>query len=116
MKGKLLVTTAALTLMIAAGANAQTASDTKADRPAASQNHSERGSAIKDKTRHDARDSDREKAGTADAKSAGTKDASDTKSDAGKPGRKTPQKARALRKDVLVSKGDLKKVKKLLGR
>ncbi|HQA13901.1 MAG TPA: 50S ribosomal protein L35, partial [Ornithinibacter sp.] len=29
---------------------------------------------------------------------------------------KTPQKARALSKDVLVSKGDLKKVKKLLGR
>lgn len=85
MKGTLLVTTAALTLMIAAGANAQTASDTKADQPAASQNHSERGSAIKDKTRRDARNSDREKAGTADAKSAGTKAASDTKSDAGKP-------------------------------
>ncbi len=29
---------------------------------------------------------------------------------------KTPQKARALSKDVLVSKGDLKKVNKLLGR
>ena len=29
---------------------------------------------------------------------------------------KTPQKARALSKDILVSKGDLKKVKKLLGR
>ena len=29
---------------------------------------------------------------------------------------KTPQKARALSKDVLVSAGDLKKVKKLLGR
>ena len=29
---------------------------------------------------------------------------------------KTPQKARALSKDILVTKNDLKKVKKLLGR
>ncbi len=94
MKSKLLVTTAALALMISASANAQTRSDTKSDQPAATRSHSERGSTSKEMNRSDARDTDRSKAGTstttgqapaAGSTSLDSKAASDTKSDTRKP-------------------------------
>lgn len=60
MKNKLLVTTAALAVMVSAGAYAQSRStDTDSDRPAATQNHSDRNSGTKEMNRTNTRDTDR---------------------------------------------------------
>jgi len=60
MKAKLLVTTAAVALMLSGGAYAQTRSiDTNSERPSATQNQSDRGSATKDMDRTNVRDSGR---------------------------------------------------------
>lgn len=94
MKSNLLVTTAALALMISAGAHAQTRSDTKPDQPAASQSHGERGSATKEMNRDSTRKTERTKDGTttgqsspstAGSTSSDNKAASDSKPDKGKP-------------------------------
>lgn len=91
MKSKLLVTTAALALMLSAGAQAQTRSDTKPDQPAASQSQKEHGSAGKEMNRSDNRDTDRAKGGATtgqsspNTRSSDGKAATDTKSDTRKP-------------------------------
>ena len=84
MKAKLLVTTAAVALMLSGGAYAQTRSiDTNSERPSATQSQSDRGSATKDMDRTNVRDSGRMDRSQTTGQAPAASTASDSKASSG---------------------------------